>query len=89
MDKNDVDALTASYTGLTSTWKRLQEVRAALDGLASLPEGAEPPADLMRAVTAHAIAAAAFSGLLHKIFYPREPAPTKVELTDSAGESGT
>ncbi len=89
MNKNDLDALTASYAGLTSTWKRLQEVRPALDGLSSLPEGAEPPPDLMRAVTAHAIAAGAFSGLLHKIFYPREAAPMKVELTDSAGESGS
>jgi hypothetical protein len=88
MNKNDVEALHASYAGLASTWKRLQEVRPALDGLASLPEGGEPPADLMRAVTAHAIAAGAFSGLLHRIFYPREPAPTKLELTDSAGESG-
>jgi len=89
MNKNDFEALNAAYAGLTSTWARLQQVRPSLDRVASLPEGAEPPSDLMRAVAAHAIAAGAFSGLLHKIFYPREAAPTKLELTDSAGESGT
>jgi hypothetical protein len=89
MNKNDVEALAAAFAGLTTTWNRLQEVRPALAGLAALPEGTEPPADLMRASVAHAIAAGAFSGLLHKIFYPREPAPTKVELTDSAAESGS
>lgn len=89
MNTNDIDALTAAYTGLSTTWKRLQEVGRALEGLASLPEGAEPPADLMRASAAHAIAAGAFSGLLHRIFSPREAAPTKLELTDSATESGS
>ena len=98
--KNDLEALEAAFAGLRTTSARLMEMQAALHALGPLapdersPEGEagaggpEPPAELIRAATAHAIAAAAFSGLLHRLFTPGGAAPTAPpELTDSAGEN--
>jgi len=88
MDTNDLEALKAAFRGVKNTAAKLQQLDAAVDGAASASMD-EPPADLMRAATAHAIAAAAFSGLLHRLFTPGGVAPKETELTDSSGESGT
>jgi hypothetical protein len=87
VDNNDLEALRAAYRGVTKTAARLQQMEAALEA-ASAASVDQPPADLLRAATAHAIAAAAFSGLLHRLFTPGGVPPTKMELTDSSGESG-
>lgn len=93
--KNDLEALKAAYAGLRTTSARLLQMEPAIHALegaltagASPDGGIEPSADLIRAATAHAIAAAAFSGLLHRLFTQGGVAPTSpAELTDSAGES--
>ena len=89
--KNDFDALGAAYAGLNTTCSRVQGMGATVASLESLvgSETPEAPADLIRAATAHAIAAAAFSGLLHRLFTKEGVAPTTMELTDSAGESAS
>ena len=88
MDRNDLEALKASFRGVKSTAAKLAQMEAVVDQAehASLDQ---PPAELMRLATAHAIAAAAFSGLLHKLFTPGGVAPKTLELTDSAGENAT
>jgi hypothetical protein len=60
-------------------------MESALENLS--PES--PPSELIRAATAHAIAAGAFSGLLHRLFTPggAAPAATDIQLTDSSGEN--
>ncbi len=88
MEKNDLDAVAAAFRGLKKTCASVQGFEAAFDGLASASPDA-PPKELIHAATAHAIAAAAFSGLLHKLFTPGGVAPTTTELTDSSGESGS
>jgi hypothetical protein len=87
MNPNDLDALKASFRGVRTTAAKLQHLEPALES-ASLDR---PPAELIRAATAHAIAAAAFSGLLHRLFTPggAPPVGQRLELTDSAGESAT
>jgi hypothetical protein len=91
--KNDLDALRAAFAGLRTTSVRLTEMQAAIDALGvsgpgDSDAGPEPPAELIRAATAHAIAAAAFSGLLHRLFTPGGAVPMgAAELTDSAGEN--
>jgi hypothetical protein len=87
MNENDREALKASFRGVRSTAARLQQLESTLES-ASLDS---PPTELIRAATAHAIAAGAFSGLLHRLFTPggAPPAGERVELTDSAGESAT
>jgi predicted nucleotidyltransferase len=87
VDKNDFEALKAAFRGVQATGARLQQLEAAVDQASAGAE--QPPADLMRAATAHAIAAAAFSGLLHRLFTPGGVAPKTMELTDSSGESAT
>jgi hypothetical protein len=89
--KNDFDALKAAYAGLSTTCSRVRGLEEAVTSLESQVEAdtPEPPADLIRAATAHAIAAAAFSGLLHRLFTEGGVAPTTMELTDSAGESAS
>lgn len=89
--KNDFDALRAAYAGLNTTCSRVQGMEEAVASLESLVGSDMPqaPADLIRAATAHAIAAAAFSGLLHRLFTKEGVAPTTMELTDSAGESAS
>jgi len=88
VDKNDHEALRAAFRGLKTTAARLQAMDAALEeaGDATLEQ---PPVELMHVATAHAIAAAAFSGLLHRLFSPGGVAPKAMELTDSSGESAT
>ena len=84
MDRNDLEALRAAFRGVTETAAKLEQMQSALDAMS--PE--QPPADLIRAATAHAIAAAAFSGLLHRLFTPGGiPPKSELQLTDSAGES--
>jgi hypothetical protein len=87
MNPNDLEALKASFRAVRTTAARLQEMEPALDSVSA----DSPPADLIRAATAHAIAAGAFSGLLHRLFTPggQPPGKTGVELTNSAGESAT
>lgn len=87
MDKNDLEALKAAFRGVKATGTKLQEMEAALDSVSA----EHPPADLIRAATAHAIAAGALSGLLHRLFTPggAPPVRTGLDLTDSAGESAT
>lgn len=91
--KNDLEALKASYAGVKATAAKLlqmEDVVAALERshLTGDAETASPPADLIRAATAHAIVAGAFSGLLHRLFTPGGAVPAAApELTDSAGES--
>lgn len=87
MDRNDQEALKAAFRGLTTTADKLRQLESALD--AATEEN--PPAELIRAATAHAIAASAFSGLLHRLFTPggTPPSTRAVELTDSSGESAT
>ena len=92
--KNDLEALKAAFAGFkTSAAKLLQmeaavaAVEGAVDAAGHSTENAEPPAELIRAATAHAIAAAAFSGLLHRLFAPAREAASAAELTDSAGEN--
>lgn len=89
--KNDFDALSAAFAGLNTTCSRVQGMGATVTSLESLvgSETPEAPADLIRAASAHAIAAAAFSGLLHRLFTKEGVAPTTMELTDSAGESAS
>lgn len=88
VDKNDLEALRAAFRGLKSTAARLEQMDAAVEaaGEASVEQ---PPSELMRAATAHAIAAAAFSGLLHRLFTPGGVAPKTMQLTDSSGENAT
>jgi predicted nucleotidyltransferase len=88
VDKNDLEALRASFRGVKSTAARLVQMDAAVEQ-AEHASVEQPPAELMRAATAHAIAAAAFSGLLHRLFTPGGVAPKTTELTDSSGESAT
>lgn len=84
MEKNDLEALKAAFRGVTETAARLQQLQPAVDSVS--PE--QPPVELIRAATAHAIAAAAFSGLLHRLFTPGGvPPKSEPQLTDSAGES--
>lgn len=85
MNPNDLDALKAAFRGVRTTAVRLQQLESALESLSE----ENPPAELMRAATAHAIAAGAFSGLLHRLFTPGgvPPAGGRLELTDSAGEN--
>lgn len=86
MDKNDLEALKAAFRGVTESAAKLQQMQAAVDAASA----GQPPSDLIRAATAHAIAAAAFSGLLHRLFTPGGVAPkSELQLTDSAGESAT
>jgi hypothetical protein len=92
--RNDLEALKAAYAGVKATAAKVLELESAVASLESShaagdPEsGVQPPADLIRAATAHAIAAGALSGLLHRLFTPGGVAPaTATELTDSAGES--
>ncbi len=84
---NDLAALRAAFRGVKKACVSLQEMEAALEAVASATPEA-PPTALMHAATAHAIAGAAFSGLLHRLFTPGGVAPTTLELTDSSGESG-
>ena len=88
VDTNDVDALKAAFRGVKSTASQLGQMDIAVEQAfhATLDQ---PPADLIRAATAHAIAAAAFSGLLHRLFTPGGVAPKTMELTDSSGESAS
>jgi predicted nucleotidyltransferase len=88
VDKNDFEALRAAFRGLKSTGTRLQDMAAAVEEAAN-QSVEQPPAELIRAATAHAIAAAAFSGLLHRLFTPGGVAPKAVELTDSSAENAT
>jgi hypothetical protein len=88
MDKNDLEALRAAFRGVKSTYASLQGREPMVEGLASAAADA-PPTELIHAATAHAIAAAALSGLLHRLYTPGGVAPTSMELTDSAGESGS
>jgi hypothetical protein len=92
--KNDLEALRASYAGVKGTAAKLlqmEDVVAALERAQQTGDAesaSPPPADLIRAATAHAIAAGAFSGLLHRLFTPGGAVPAAAtELTDSAGES--
>lgn len=87
MEKNDLDALRAAIRGVKNTCASLQGAEGAVDNLATAGSD-RPPTELIHAATAHAIAAAAFSGLLHRLFTPGGIAPTSMELTDSSGESG-
>ena len=89
MTNNDFEALRAAYAGLRATCARVQGLGEAVEALKGQvdADSPEPPADLIRAATAHAIAAGAFSGLLHRLFTEGGVAPTSMELTDSAGES--
>lgn len=87
MEKNDLDAVRAAFRGLQSTSRRLLELESSVDDL----DGASvdnPPSDLLRAATAHAIAAGALSGLLHRLFTPGG-VPPATPLTDSADENAT
>jgi urease accessory protein UreF len=88
VDKNDLEALRAAFRGVKTTAAKLGQMDAAVEQAASAT-AEQPPSDLMRAATAHAIAAAAFSGLLHRLFTSGGVAPKTMELTDSSGESGT
>jgi hypothetical protein len=88
VDNNDLIALKASFRGVKSTAAKLLQMDAAIDQ-AEHATHEQPPAELMRAATAHAIAAAAFSGLLHKLFTPGGVPPKTMELTDSSGENAT
>jgi hypothetical protein len=93
--RNDLEALKAAYAGVKATAEKVLQMESAVTALEPSPASADaegtastPPADLIRAATAHAIAAGAFSGLLHRLFTPGGVAPTPAgELTDSAGES--
>lgn len=88
MEKNDLEALRAAFRGVKKSCAALQGLEQAVDGLGAATADA-PPTDLIHAATAHAIAAAAFSGLLHKLFTPGGVPPASMELTDSSGESGS
>lgn len=88
MEKNDLEALKAAFRGVKSTASRLQAMDAAVEA-AEHATVDQPPAELMRVATAHALAAAAFSGLLHKLFTPGGVAPKTPDLTDSSGESAS
>lgn len=88
VDTNDVEALRAAYRGVKSTASQLGQMDVAVEQ-ATHSSLDQPPADLIRAATAHAIAAAAFSGLLHRLFTPGGVAPKTMELTDSSGESSS
>lgn len=86
MHREDLEALKAALRGLKTTAARLQQVESAVDRATD----ADPPADLIRAATAHAIAASALAGLLHRVFTPGGArAGDAAELTDSSGESAT
>jgi hypothetical protein len=91
---NDLEALKAAFSGVRTTASRLLQMEAAVNALqpqvdANRPSdaGPEPPAELRRAASAHAVAAAAFDGLLRRLFAPAPAAPAPVELTDSAAEN--
>ncbi|HSL70268.1 MAG TPA: hypothetical protein VK864_08485 [Longimicrobiales bacterium] len=88
MNKNDLEALKAAFRGVKSTATRLQAMDAAVQA-AEHATVDQPPTELMRVATAHALAAAALSGLLHKLFTPGGVAPKAPDLTDSSGESAT
>lgn len=90
MERNDFDALRAAFAGVRSTGSKLQGMESAIASLADA-SAENPPGDLIRAATAHALAAAAFSGLLHRLFAPggAPPGSGNIELTDSAGESAS
>jgi hypothetical protein len=75
MDKNDLEALKASFRGVKSTSARLQELEGAFDALSDQ----NPPTELVRAAAAHAIAATAFSGLLRRIFGPEKAGSLETE----------
>jgi predicted nucleotidyltransferase len=88
VEKNDLEALKAAFRGVKSTATRLQAMDAAVEA-AEHATVEQPPSELVRVATAHALAAAAFSGLLHKLFTPGGVAPKSPEITDSSGESAT
>ena len=87
MDRNDLQAVLAAFRGLQKTATRLQQLEPTVLALGEAPPEV-PPAELIRAATAHAIAAGALSGLLHRLFTPGGVPPTS-QLTDSADESAS
>jgi hypothetical protein len=88
VEKNDLEALKAAFRGVTTTAARLQGLKAPVDA-AEQATLDKPPAELIRAATAHALAAAAFAGLLHRLFTPGGVAPGSLDLTDSSNENAT
>ena len=85
MNPNDIEALKAALRGVRTSAARVQQLETTLEGMSE----ENPPAELIRAATAHAIAAGALSGLLHRLFTAGgiPPAGERMELTDSAGEN--
>jgi hypothetical protein len=89
LTKNDLEAVKAAFAGVRTSASRLLQMEAAVTALeqgaeaAPSPDGrAAAPDELVRAASAHALAAAAFSGLLHRLFAPAASPPASVELLD-------